>query len=165
MKARRTLLGSTDGAPPSFIVPRIAAVAVASLSIMLLAIGARSPYTHANLLPGYDAGYTRTEQIVVGPPETYGGIGAAPGASAADPVTEGARLFVTKGCAACHTLDAGGGPVGPPIVGSPQDTLEKKVRTGPGGMPKFAPDQLTDDELAAIAAYLKSLSTHAAVEK
>lgn len=142
----------------SYVVPVLIAAVVLSFSATLLTIGARSPYTHANLLAGYDARYQRTEQIRVGVVEPYGGIGDAGGAAATDPVAQGARLFVTKGCAACHTLEARGGPVGPAIVGTDEATIEKKVRKGPGGMPRYAPDALTGDEIVAIAAYLRSLA-------
>lgn len=150
--------GSGQPRRVSFLVPRLVAVVVTVFSLTLLTIGARSPYTHANLQPGRDPGYTRTEQISVGPGEPYVGIGSATRRTEGDPVAEGARLFVTKGCAACHTLEARGGPVGPPIVGTDAETVEKKVRRGPGGMPRYAADGLTDDEIAAISAYLRSLA-------
>jgi len=156
MNARRPLdPGETRHV--SVLVPRLVAVVVTVFSLTLLTIGARSPYTHANLQPGRDPGYTRTEQISLGPGEPYVGSGSATGRTEGDPVAEGARLFVTKGCAACHTLEARGGPVGPAIVGTDEATIEKKARKGPGGMPQFTPTTLTDDDIAALAAYLRSL--------
>jgi len=75
-----------------------------------------------------------------------------------DAVTNGTRLFVTKGCVACHALEARGGVVGPAIAGTDAATVLKKVRKGPSGMPQYSPETLTDDEIAAIAAYLRSLA-------
>lgn len=147
----------TEPPEASFLVPRLVAAIVAVFSLTLLAIGARSPYTHANLLPGHDIVYDRTEQILVGEREPYAGIGGAEAAAAADPAAAGERLFVTKGCAACHTLTARGGPVGPAIVGTDEATIVKKVRKGPGGMPQYAPTALSDAQIDAIAAYLRSL--------
>lgn len=149
--------GSGQPRRVSFLVPRLVAAVVVVFSLTLLTIGARSPYTHANLQPGRDLGYTRTEQISVGPGEQYGGIGSA-ARTEGDPVAEGTRLFVTKGCAACHALQGRGGAVGPPIAGTDLDTLREKVRKGPSGMPHYSLETLTEEELAAIAAYLRSLT-------
>lgn len=156
--ARRPWFGETTAPTPlylplSFLVLGL----VISGAIVILAIGARSPYTHANLVSGYDSGYDRTEQITVGPGEAYVGI-SAPGPRTADAVADGERLFVTKGCAACHTAQARGGVVGPPVVGTDEATVLKKVRKGPGGMPRYSNETLSDDEAAAIAAYLRSLA-------
>lgn len=157
-----TKAASGSAGPPvrsavSVLVPRLVAVVVAVFSLTFLAIGARSPYTHANLLPGYDPGYTRTQQIAVGPAEPYGGTGAASGATANDATKEGALLYVTKGCVACHALQGRGGAAAPAIAGTDRETLAKKVYRGPGGMPPYSTHTLTEPELAAIAAYLGSL--------
>lgn len=146
--------------PPraSYLVPAFVAVVVLILSTTLLAIGARSPYTHANLLRGYDPRYDRTQQIRVGDAEPYAGVGEAGGAETTDPAARGARLFVTKGCAACHALEGRGGAVGPSIAGTDLETLREKTRKGPSGMPRYAPETLTEEQLAAIAAYLRSLT-------
>lgn len=141
----------------SFIVPSLVAAVVLVFSLTLLTVGARSPYTHANLLAGHDPAYERTRQIMVGVAEPYAGVGDARDTAAGDVAEQGARLFVTKGCAACHALEARGGAVGPAIVGTDAATIEKKARKGPGGMPRFTPETLSSDETAAIAAYLRSL--------
>ncbi|HZP97311.1 MAG TPA: cytochrome c [Candidatus Limnocylindria bacterium] len=139
--------------PVSFLVLGLVTFA----ALVILMIGARSPYTHANLSAGYDARYDRTQQITVGPGEPYEGVSPA-GRLTGDAVSDGARLFVTKGCVTCHALEARGGVVGPAIAGSDADTVLKKVRKGPSGMPQYSPETLTDDEVAAIAAYLRSLA-------
>ncbi len=139
------------------ILPVFIGVAVLLISFTLLIITARSPYTHANLNLGFDPGYTRTDQTFVGAPIPLTGDGlAVPPAS--DPVIRGKELFVTDGCAACHGLDGRGGIIGPSIVGTKADKLRSKALVGPQGMPAYAPGALTDDDLAAIAAYLKTMS-------
>jgi len=141
-----------------FIAPFMTAAMVIGLGLTLLTIVLRSPYTHTNLQPRSGTSYTRTEQILVGSPVPYTGIGlAAPVSSTANAVQRGQALFVADGCATCHGLQGQGGPVGPVIVGSKVADLRTKTSKGPGGMPAFAHDALTDDQLTAIAAYLQSL--------
>ena len=141
-----------------FIAPFITAAMVVGLGLTLLTIVVRSPYTHTNLKPTYDPGYTRTAKIVVGTPVSYRGIGlAAALPPTANEVERGHELFVATGCATCHGLTGKGGPVGPVIVGSSANDIRAKMTKGPGGMPVFAHDALTDDQLASIAAYLQSL--------
>lgn len=153
---RRTRL---DAVAPraSFAVPAVVAAAVVSLSVTLLLIGARSPYTHANLFPAYNSAYTRTEQVVVGPGEDYAGVGGEVGTG--DAAGRGARLFVTKSCATCHGLEARGGTFAPPIVGADAETIAKRARKGPGGMPRYGQDGLSDQQIADIAAFLSTLVT------
>lgn len=153
-----TVLRVLFGGPAHRRATAVIATVVIVVALMILTIGARSPYTHANLQPGRDPGYTRTEQISLGPGEPYGGTGSATGRMEGDPVAEGTRLFVTKGCAACHALGGRGGAVGPPIAGTDLETLQEKVRKGPSGMPHYSPETLTEEQLAAIAAYLRSLT-------
>jgi cytochrome c551 len=81
------------------------------------------------------------------------------GAAGGDPAA-GKEVF-TANCAACHTLaDAGAsGAVGPNLddVAPDQATVEAKVRTGGGGMPAFE-GQLSDDDIANVAAYVSSVA-------
>ncbi|MCL5999049.1 MAG: cytochrome c [Chloroflexi bacterium] len=137
------------------MLPTIIVVGVLSLALLLLTIGARSPYTQANLDLGYNPNYTRTEQALVGPPLPYHGASLAV-SPAAGSIERGKQLFVTKGCASCHGLEGRNGVVGTVIVGTDVDTLRKKTQKGPGGMPAYAYGALTDEDLAAIAAYLKA---------
>ncbi len=139
----------------SFVLPASIALFVAGLSLTLLFIGAESPYTHSNLLAGYDARYTRTDQIVVGPAVPYAGIGGD--VPAGDRLTVGERLFVSTGCVTCHGTGGHGGIVGPTIVHNDVQTLTQRIRTGPEGMPRFA-DTVTEDEIASISAYLRSVA-------
>ena len=141
----------------NMILPALIGAAVLALALSLITIVARSPYTHANLNLGFDPGYTRTLQMVVGAPVPVTGDQlAVPRAS--DPVELGRQLFVSNGCAGCHGLDGHGGIIGPSIVGAKAAKLRTKTNVGPSGMPPYAPGALTDQDLAAIAAYLESMS-------
>lgn len=72
--------------------------------------------------------------------------------------TRGADLFVSWSCADCHTLaDAGAiGTIGPSLDGNSNlsfDYIVSSISNGGGAMPPFG-GQLTEDEIADIAAYI-----------
>jgi cytochrome c553 len=141
----------------NLLFPVFIGAGVLMLALTLLTIVARSPYTHSNLNLGFDPGYTRTEQMVVGEPVlATGDMLAVP--RAADPVELGKQLFVSNGCAGCHGIDGHGGIIGPSIVGIKAEKLRVKTNVGPKGMLPYAPGALTDQDLAAIAAYLEAMS-------
>lgn len=146
----------TQSLRKNMILPALIGGAVLMIALTLLTIVARSPYTHANLNLSYDPGYTRTNQMLVGAPVPVSGDMLAVSPSS-DPVELGKQLFVTKGCAACHGLDGRGGIIGPPIVGTKADKLRAETNVGPKGMPAYAPGALSDQDLAAIAAYLAAM--------
>jgi cytochrome c553 len=139
------------------VLPLIIGAAVLLIALSLLTIIAHGPYTHANLDARYDPGYTRTKQILIGAPIPYSGDGLA-GSPSNDLIEHGKQLFVSEGCATCHGLDGRGGIIGPSIVGTKADKLRVRTTVGPQGMPAYAPGALTDEDLAAIAAYLKAMS-------
>ncbi len=139
------------------ILPALIGAAVLVLALSLLTIVMRSPYTHSNLNLGFDPGYTRTQQTVVGAPIPVAGDPLAVPRSN-DPVDLGKQLFVSDGCAGCHGLDGRGSIIGPSIVGTKAEKLRVKTNVGPKGMLSYAPGALTDSDLAAIAAYLQSMS-------
>jgi cytochrome c553 len=146
-----------DGASRNLILPAFIGTAVLVIAVTLLFVVAHGPYTHSNLDVGFDPRYTRTEQIFVGTPMPFTGMGlAVPRAS--DPVQLGKQLFVADDCAACHGFDGHGGIIGPSIVGITADKLRTKTQVGPKGMPAYAPGALSDADLAAIAAYLQAMN-------
>ena len=137
------------------VFPSIVALAIATLPTTLLVIGFNSPYTHENLVPRFDSAYSRTAEIVVGQPETNQEVSpATPLAANMSLEQRGEELFVAKGCASCHGLRGQGGTFAPPNAGSSVEKLLAKVRTGPKGMPQFSEKEVTNDDLAAISAYL-----------
>lgn len=139
--------------PISFLVLGL----VVTAAIAILAVGARSPYTHGNLAAAYDARYERTQQIVVGESQDFAGVSPSSATSGDTAVARGEALYVSEGCATCHGLAGRGAPVAPPIAGTKLSTLTQRVHEGPAGMPRFSSDALTDAQLADIEAYLQSV--------
>lgn len=139
--------------PVSFLVVGLVTFA----AVVILTIGARSPYTHANLGAGPDSGYERTRQTFVGDDSDFAGVSADARVAGTDALTRGAALYVTAGCAGCHALGGRGGVVGPRLAGIDAQEVATRVRQGPVGMPRFSATGLTEDDVAAIAAYLGSL--------
>ena len=93
---------------------------------------------------------------------------AATAAGAAEPATpansDGARLFESR-CALCHRGTGPGVFMLDRRLGSESSILEQRndlvaayvsniVRVGIGSMPRFSRGEISDDELALIAAYL-----------
>lgn len=141
----------------NLLFPALIGAGVLTLALSLLTIVARSPYTHSNLNLGFDAGYTRTQQMTVGEPvPVAGNMLAVPRAT--DPVALGKQLFVSNGCAGCHGIDAHGSIIGPAIAGVTAEKLRVKTNVGPKGMLPYAPGALSDQDLAAIAAYLQAMN-------
>ncbi len=143
-----------EGSSRNMLLPTFIGGAVVVVGLTLVTIVAHGPYTHANLNLGFDPGYTRTEQMVVGAPVPESGM--LPAAPASDQVQLGAQLFVSEGCASCHGLDGHGGIIGPSIVGAKASKLRVETTVGPKGMPQYSANALTDQDLAAIAAFLAS---------
>jgi len=85
----------------------------------------------------------------------------APAATPAD-VAQGKQVFLSAGCAGCHTLaDAGAtGTVGPDLdAAAPSASLvAERVRDGKGVMPSFV-GSLDDAEIAAVAAYVSDAAS------
>jgi cytochrome c6 len=74
------------------------------------------------------------------------------------PAVDGKAVFADT-CGGCHTLSAAGtsGTTGPNLDGVSLDAgaIESIVRDGRGGMPALG-DQLSDDEIAAVAEFVAS---------
>jgi mono/diheme cytochrome c family protein len=88
------------------------------------------------------------------------GGGAAEGGQADEgaPAVDGKAVFADT-CGGCHTLSAAGtsGTTGPNLddVSLDAGAIESIVRDGRGSMPGFG-DQLSDDEIAAVAEFVAS---------
>ena len=84
------------------------------------------------------------------------GLLAAQSAGNAD---NGKRLFLRDGCWECHGYAGQGGRDGARIAqtGLTGNQFTRYVRKPTGGMPAFTEKILTDEQLADIYAYLKSL--------
>jgi mono/diheme cytochrome c family protein len=141
------------------IIPGIIAIWLLVAGLTLVTIVLKSPYTHSNLVSGPDQGYTRTPQSLVNvAPEPFHGPGLAEVAATSDQVQHGSELLIANQCATCHGIDGRGGSVNKPIVGFTVAELRDKTTKGPGEMPSFG-NTLSDQDLAAIAAYLDSMKT------
>jgi mono/diheme cytochrome c family protein len=81
-------------------------------------------------------------------------VAAAP---AGDPA-QGQALYAAKTCSACHGAGAEG-VVGPKLAGTALtfEQILMQVRAGKAPMPAFPPDQVSDQEVAHILAWLQSL--------
>lgn len=146
-----------QGSIKNMLLPAFIGSAVLVIALTLLTIVVRSPYTHSNLDLNVDPRYTRTEQIVVGASMPFG-AGRLAMSPASDPVQLGKQLFIADNCASCHGLDGRGGIVGPSILGMKAKKLRTMTNVGPKGMPAYAAGALSDQDMAAIAAYLNSIS-------
>jgi cytochrome c6 len=86
-----------------------------------------------------------------------GADGGGQGDQAA-PAVDGKAVFADT-CGSCHTLSAAGtsGTTGPNLddVSLDAGAIEGIVRDGRGGMPALG-DQLSDDEIAAVAEFVAS---------
>jgi cytochrome c553 len=138
------------------VIPVAIGLWIVAVSLTLIGIIFLGPYTHDNLAVIVDQGYTRTMQFTVETTRPFTGPGVG-SPLPSDQVARGRALMVTHECAACHGIDAKGGIIGRPIVGFSAAQLRAKTTQGPGEMPVFANADLSDQDLTAIAAYLKSL--------
>jgi cbb3-type cytochrome c oxidase subunit III len=81
-------------------------------------------------------------------------IGGGPGAGGDDP-----QSLFTSNCGSCHVLEKAGtsGTVGPNLdeAGPSFEDAVRQIRNGGGGMPAFG-DQLTDEQIRALARYVSS---------
>jgi ubiquinol-cytochrome c reductase cytochrome c subunit len=86
-------------------------------------------------------------------------------------LAHGAELYLAN-CAACHSSTGIGGtlsatPKGaeagapesfvPPVTSSSRTEVAEAIRVGPGTMPVFGNDTFSDDDVAAVAAYVQYL--------
>jgi cytochrome c oxidase subunit II len=129
-------------------------------------------------LCGYSHGNMRERAIIQSPSDFQAWLDSqrAPAVAPSDPTAaEGGRLFQTRGCAACHTIDGtpAQGKVGPNlthvgsrhvIAGSILQNTPAELRTWLKDPPAVKPGSimpnlgLNDHELDVLVAYLQSLT-------
>ena len=78
--------------------------------------------------------------------------------------TAAGRAAYIATCAACHGAGAsgdavGGGSVAPRLLDTAPTQVGEAIRTGPRNMPAFDANQVSDEQLSEIAAYLQFLKT------
>jgi ubiquinol-cytochrome c reductase cytochrome c subunit len=94
-------------------------------------------------------------------------VAGGPPIPAVDPsagdLSVGSSVFL-EFCAPCHAAGAigdsvGGGQIAPSLNEVTPTQVGEAIRTGPGVMPKFGPETISDEDLDSIAAYLAYLRT------
>jgi len=141
-----------------FFIPLVLVGLISGLAFGLVGgIIARSPETHANVRP---EGFDRTPITYVGEESPFTGIGLADPwlVTDVDQAARGRLLFLSNSCATCHGLGGQGGVVGPDLDPGELSLsdLRRNVRSGPKGMPAFKEEVISDDDLAAIYAFLEA---------
>jgi hypothetical protein len=71
--------------------------------------------------------------------------------------SDGQRLFVAKGCAACHGSEGSGSTIAPALFEHSANQITRQVRAGLGSMPIYPPSKISDAELDEITKYIHSL--------
>lgn len=71
-------------------------------------------------------------------------------------VSSGAQLFANSGCAACHGASGEGG-VGPALAGHTAEQVLRQARRPLNVMPLFTSEELSDEELDQVAAFVLGL--------
>jgi len=76
-------------------------------------------------------------------------------------LVRGGRLF-TLNCAACHSSAGNGGALSsgrnaPTVHGATRVEVAEAIRTGPGPMPVFGPETLSDEQVNSIVEYVHYL--------
>lgn len=99
-----------------------------------------------------------------GPPADATDVAAPATVSAASAVEEGKALLADKGCASCHGASGEGVEnLGPALPGHSREAVFGQVREprqvpeGSMQMPSFGVDQISDEELEKIVAFIESL--------
>lgn len=70
---------------------------------------------------------------------------------------DGQRLFLMKGCAACHGSRQEGSIIAPSLIGYTASQIKQQIRAPSGAMPLFPPSKISNQELDEIARFVESL--------
>ncbi|MBI2872927.1 MAG: cytochrome c [Chloroflexi bacterium] len=155
-----------------YLVPASGLLLVTGLAMLLIVVVVLRPWsdansswkTHLNLAEAAPPGYARTVPAYAGetgplaawmPSPSLDGVYLSLDAPSVD---EGRVLYIARGCASCHGLDARGAVFGADLPGHSMTKVMKGVRKPLGRMPGFGPADLSDEELEKIAAYIASLA-------
>lgn len=79
---------------------------------------------------------------------------------AQESMTGGARgreVYLAAGCGACHGQNAEGTDVGPALAGHTDAQVHQQVRSPLARMPAYTEEQLSEEDLEVIAAYIAGL--------
>lgn len=130
------------------VIAAVSLLVATGLTVLLI----RSPDTHANLNP---EGYRRTVVAYTEADYLYPGPGLLADVSAEQSVAYGRAIFMSRGCAGCHGVDAAGAATASSPAHSSREWLGQVVRSGlPGGMPSYTEVDLSEEDLDAIYVFL-----------
>ena len=107
--------------------------------------------------------FIRLLRPAIFPPLIATALGAAfalgHGGALAQSIEKGKVAYVKNGCWQCHGFVGQGGAAGPKLAPDPRplDVLSIFVRNSAGAMPPYTATILSDQDLADIHAYLKSI--------
>jgi mono/diheme cytochrome c family protein len=147
--ANRPSLGTWEARLSRWGAPVTYVTVVVSVGLLLVSILLRSPDTKSNYQDSPES-YHRTALASMSGPDAYQGLSVS---LAADPPA----LYVGAGCAGCHGLHGAGGTVAPPIWTMELSKVTKTLREGGHGMPVFATQRLSDEQVAQLVDYLHGL--------
>lgn len=124
---------------------------------LVLRTGRMPPENRAGEGYGGDWSDAEREAILAYTTEEFGLEGGIPVIHEGSPAV-GRRVWMTN-CAACHGSTGAGGVAGgntitPEVAGRDPVTIAEAVRVGPFQMPAFDREQISDEELGAVAAYM-----------
>jgi len=88
---------------------------------------------------------------------TAGAETEPPGEEPAGEAGTGREVYLAAGCGACHGQMAEGTDVGPSLAGHTAEQVHQQVRSPLAQMPAYPVEQLSDDDLEAIAGYIAGL--------
>ena len=102
-------------------------------------------------------GAAATPTVVPTPEPTSTPASALP--STLTPESHGTQLFSEKGCAACHGQNAEGSAIAPALPGHTAEQVRRQVRNPIGAMPRFGPEQISDEELEKLVEFITELTS------
>ncbi|MDP8977613.1 MAG: cytochrome c [Actinomycetota bacterium] len=128
---------------------------------LVLRTGRMPPESRSGEGYGGDWSDAEREAIVAYTAEEFDLQGRPPAVTGGDPAV-GRRVWMGN-CAACHGSTgaggvAGGGTITPRIAGLDPVTIAEAVRVGPFQMPAFDRQQLTDEDIGAVTAYMDEVA-------
>lgn len=92
-------------------------------------------------------------------PAPGGTTAAAPaGGGAGDPAA-GLKVFQASACVSCHPANGRNAGIGPKLANTTRDEayIRNNIRNGKGQMPPYTTEQVSDQQLNDLVAYIKNL--------
>jgi mono/diheme cytochrome c family protein len=107
---------------------------------------------------GWAIGQAGDEEAATMTTTVTGGTETEPsGEEPAGEAGTGRAIYLAAGCGACHGQMAEGTDVGPSLAGHSAEQVHQQVRSPLAQMPAYPVEQLSDDDLEAIAGYIAGL--------